>query len=278
MSYRDILVQVDDRAATAGRAAAAAALAGRSGAHLSGVFLRAGFMRNAMASEALANLPPDTLDQLINDHDAGVAKASESARAMFELAAGEAGVVSDFREISGDSDVDLIAHARRSDLTIMPANITASLGMNRISAADVGMASGTPVLVAPAGDFGPAIGKRVLIAWKGSRESARALQDAWPLVTAADEVHVLVIAPEGEGGPEGLLQRHLEHHGCKPNIIIDRSEDASAGDILRRQVEALNVDLLIMGLYGRPRLQEFILGGVSRALLDHPPCALLVSH
>jgi nucleotide-binding universal stress UspA family protein len=33
-----------------------------------------------------------------------------------------------------------------------------------------------------------------------------------------------------------------------------------------------------MGLFGRPRVQELILGGVSRDLLGAPPIPLLISH
>ena len=54
--------------------------------------------------------------------------------------------------------------------------------------------------------------------------------------------------------------------------------DADAGEVLRREVLSLNADLLVMGLYGRTRVGELLLGGVSDALLRDPPCALLLSH
>ena len=52
----------------------------------------------------------------------------------------------------------------------------------------------------------------------------------------------------------------------------------SAAEVLRHQVKALEADLVVMGLYGRPRVSEWVLGGVSRAFLDDPPAPLLVSH
>jgi nucleotide-binding universal stress UspA family protein len=278
MSYRDILVQIDASPASRARAKAAAALAGRAQAQLTGVFLRSEFLRNYMAGEALIYTPTDTLDLLIKDHAAGVARAREEARELFESAAGEAGVASEWRTVDGDDAEALSAAARRFDLAVFPPAMTASLGWRRILAADVGLSSGGPILVLPEQDVASTVGERVLVAWKGTRESARALHDAWPLIAAAQEVHVLVVAPEGEGGPEGMLQRHLERHGCKPNLIIDRSHDASAGDILRRQVAALGADLVVMGLYGRPRLQELVLGGVSRDMLGAPPAPLFLSH
>lgn len=278
MSYRDILVQIDELQASADRAAAAAKLAADSGAHLTGVFLTSDFLRSYMAGEAVAYLPQQTLELLLRDHAAGVAKASESAREIFEAAARDARVDSSWLTLEGDDAVRLSEAARRFDLVIMPPTVTASLGWRRLSAADVALASGGPALILPRQPTALTIGERILVAWKGTRESARALRDAWPLISGAKDVHVLVVAPEGEGGPEGLLQRHLERHGCEANIIVDHSPDASAADILRRQAKALDVDLVVMGLYGRPRLQEVILGGVSHDLLGDPPAALFMSH
>lgn len=278
MTYRDILVQIDESRPSRNRAARAAAFAARFGARLTGVFLKSDFLRSHMIGEALNYMPQETIDLMIKDHAAGVARASEAARVAFESAAAEGGVESDWLTIAGDDEEILAACARRFDLTILPPSITASLGWRRITAADIGLSSGGPIMVLPDQDAAPTLGERVLIAWKGTRESARALHDAWPLIATAKEVHVLVVAPKGEGGPEGMLQRHFERHGCKPNLIVDRSDDASAGAVLRRQVEALGVDLVVMGLYGRPRLQELVLGGVSRDLLSAAPAPLFLSH
>lgn len=278
MTYRDILVQIDERPASVARAAAAADLAARSKAHLTGVFLKTEFLRDPMVAESLAYMPPDALDALIKEQDAIMVRASETAREVFEKAAGDANVASDWRVVDDSFDDTMVACARRFDLTVFPAVAEVSLGRSRISAASLALGSGGPVLVMPHGGPRPSLAQRVLIAWKGSRESARALRDAWPLVSQAKEVHVLVVSPHGEAGPDGMLQRHLEHHGLKADLIVDRSHDASAGEIIRNQIKALDADLVVMGVYGRSRLQELVLGGVSRDLLRDPPCALLISH
>ena len=278
MTFRDILVQIDETGAARARAAAAAALAARAQAHLTGVFLKSQFLRTYMGAESLSYMPPDTIERLLQDHASGVAEAAEAARDIFETAAGDAGVESAWLELEGDDDLALTACARRFDLTVLPPLARTSLGLMQIPAANIAMAVGGPVLVVPEAGLAATPADRILVAWKGSRESARALHDAWPLLAEASEVHVLVVSREGEGGPEGLLQRHFERHGCKANIIVDRSDDVSAADILRRQVKALDADLVVMGLYGRPRLSEFILGGVSRDLLAAPPVGLFLSH
>ena len=278
MTFRDILVQVDTGPQSAPRARFAAALAGRYRAHLTGVFLRTEFLRQYLVPDAIAGLPPAEIHRLVKEHEDAVAAAAETARLAFEAAAAEAEATSDWLAVNGDSAVDLIACARRFDLTVMARETEPNLGQQRITAADIALGSGGPVLVTPDEVSSTAIAKRVLVAWNGGREASRALREAWPLLHNADEVHVLIVSPHGDRGPESLLQRHLEHHGCKANIIVDRGEDALAGEVIRRQVRALDVDLVVMGLYGRPRLQELVLGGVSRELLAEPPAPLLVAH
>ena len=161
---------------------------------------------------------------------------------------------------------------------MLPRVAVPCLGRERIEAAQLALASGGPVLITPDGDFPAAIGKRILVAWNGGREASRALRDAWPLIADAEELHILVVSPRDPGGPDAGLQRLLEHHGRSANLIVDPSPDASAGEVLERQVAAQGADLVVMGLFGRPRLQELVLGGVSRHMLDRMPVPLLVSH
>lgn len=278
MSYRDILVVMDHAESGARRARLAADLAARWSAHLSGVFPTSDFMQQFGAAEALTGLSPDDIDRILRDHAKAVEVASEIARTNFETVAREAGVASDWMTVDGDHVDGLVACARRADLTITPNRMLVHMGQRYVEAADVGMACGGPVLITPHDDYAPPIGKRVLIAWNGSREASRALRDGWPFIEAAEEVHVLVVSPNGEGGPDGMLQRLLERHRIKANLVVDPSEDESAADVIERQMAEFDVDLLIMGLYGRSRLQELVLGGVSRQLLQEMPASILMSH
>lgn len=278
MTYRDILVHVDDAPESRGRVETAAALALRFGAGLTGAFLTSEFAASFLVDKPFLALSASDYDDLASRHKAGVEKASETARATFEAAAAAARIASDWLPLAGDTDDALVAAARRTDLTIMPRLASACSGLHQIGAADLALASGGPVLVVPpvAPITGP--GRHVLIAWKGTREAARALRDAWPFIRRAEKVSVLVVAPEGGEGPDSLLQRHFERHGLEANLIVDRSYDAEAGDVLLRQIPALGADLVVMGLYGRLRVQELLLGGVSRQMLTQATVPLLVSH
>jgi len=75
------------------------------------------------------------------------------------------------------------------------------------------------------------------------------------------------------------MQRYFGEHSCRfGRLIVDRSGTASVTDAIRLHVGETGADMVVMGLYGHPRLQEFVLGGVSRELVRDPPMPLLISH
>jgi nucleotide-binding universal stress UspA family protein len=134
------------------------------------------------------------------------------------------------------------------------------------------------VLLLPEAAGQPTLGRRIVVAWKSTRESARELHDAWPMLTQAEDVHAVVVSPHGEYGPDGALQRHLERHGIAAQVVVDLSRDTDVGEVLRREALSLRADMMVMGVFGRTRLGELLLGGVSDTLLRDPPCALFLSH
>lgn len=277
MSCRDILVQVDATAPSRTRAATAAALAHRFGAHLTGVFLRTSFPAQYFEGGPYWATPAGVLHEVIQAHNGAVDKAEETARQTFEAVADEAGVRSDWFSLSGDTQEPMADCMRRADLTILPRDPDPVLGQSGISPAQLGLTIGGPILVLPDPSPGQTVGERVLVAWNGKREAARALRDAWTFIAAARQVHVLIVGPKGDG-PDSRLQRHFEHHGCEADVIVDRSEDASAGRVILETAAALKADLVVMGLYGHGRLREFILGGATRELLQQAPIPVLISH
>ncbi len=272
MSYRDILVEMDGSATASVRAGLAADLAARFGSRLVGVFAKARIPVPYFPSEVSLGLTALEVKRIYDAYDQAVSKDAEAARTTFEPFAANAGVHSDWHELGGGDMHDLVDCARRVDLVVASPESGPFL-----STAELAISSGSPVLIAPEAP-GPVPGKNVLVAWNGSREAARALRASWPFLLMAEQVHVLVVSRGGLGGPEGFLQRHFEHHGVLPNLIVDSGDDASAGEIIRAQADTLGADLVVMGFYGRSRLQEVILGGASRELLKHCTIPLLISH
>lgn len=272
MTYRDILVSMSPSASDSTTAVFAAKFAARFASHLTGVFASAQLASPFMPPDVDAWLPPEKMQELYDEHVRMVDRVADRARLSLEGAAADCGVVSDWR-IIGELN-ELVTCARQCDLFVLGAQ---SGQLDVYTPAALAIAAGGPTFIVPTGrahaDF-----RRVLVAWNGSREAARALHAAWPILGGANHVDVLIVSPSGLTGAEGGLERHFERHGIKPNIIIDESDDAAAGHIMRRQVAALSPDLVVMGLYGRTRVHEFVLGGASRDMLSAAKVPLFVHH
>jgi nucleotide-binding universal stress UspA family protein len=140
--------------------------------------------------------------------------------------------------------------------------------------------SGRPVLVIPYVGRYPRIGRNVVIAWKPGRESARAVFDALPLLKGAENVHILEIKRRDQHGlaPDTSIAAALARHGIKPSIRTSVAPDISVGDELLSRLSDLDADLLVMGAYGHSRMRELVFGGVTRHIARHMTVPTLFSH
>jgi nucleotide-binding universal stress UspA family protein len=141
--------------------------------------------------------------------------------------------------------------------------------------------SGKPALVIPyAGKF-RSVGTTALIAWKPSAETARALKAALPLLQRAKQVHVVMwdtSAPLRVDGDRLDLAHYLRLHGIEATLHVHREEPRNVGEALLSQAADIDADLLVMGCYGHSRAREFVLGGVSRTVLQSMTVPVLMSH
>jgi nucleotide-binding universal stress UspA family protein len=167
--------------------------------------------------------------------------------------------------------------ARDYDLTVVARE--AQMLPQRIP--DILMASGRPVLVAPARPL-ERIGRNIALAWKPGVQTARALMAASPFLRHVDKL-VLISVPE-DGWNEDAIRRSagslrdtLRWSGISPELVITGSS-YDVADTLRETAVTLESDLLIAGAYGHTRLREFVLGGVSRGLLADCALPLLLMH
>ncbi len=277
MTYKDILVHIDT-AASKPRYEIAADLAARGGGVVTGVFLRTSLINQYVNIGSIGYLPPEDLDRLIREHNQGQSQAAKAAAAALQAAADAAGARSEWCEIDGDTPEALIAEARRADLAVLPQPTPNPPYNTHGSAVDVALGGAGPVLIAPAAGARSRIGRQVLLAWNGSREAARALRDALPLIDPDAGLTVLTVRPKGADlTADAGLARHLEHLGFKPNLIV-LGDDDEAQMLIERQAKAIGADLIVMGLYGHARLREFVLGGASRGMLHGASIPLLVAH
>jgi nucleotide-binding universal stress UspA family protein len=122
--------------------------------------------------------------------------------------------------------------------------------------------------------------ERVVVCWDGSRNAARAIADAMPLLHRAKAVDVLIVASEAGKStdvPGADIGQHLARHGLKVDVKRITADIAVADAILSHAADS-GADLLVMGGYGHSRLREFILGGATRHILQTMTVPVLMSH
>lgn len=203
----------------------------------------------------------------------------------FNKACETAGLSYEWRPVrspGGDSAVSALASARSADLVVvrqpdreadenMATNVEALL-----------FEGGRPVLFLPSsGKLATPI-RRVLIAWDGSREAARATHDALPLLKAADMVEIVIVDPDRLPDIDAPLAGTdiagcLSRHGIHANVTTVAKGSGSTAEAISAQVTASNADLVVMGAYTHQRLREWLFGGVTRTFLERSPVPVLMS-
>ena len=281
MSYKDLLVVLDSDAASRRRVDLAAALAERFAAHLIGLYP----LPVPEAPHHLSYYDPAVLNPFFLDLRQQAQAAADAEREAFEHAASLRGLSAEWRVVAEGSQADVALHARYVDLTIL-GQLDPDRGdveLIRPRPEQVTLASGRPILVIPyAGQF-ETVGRRVLIGWNASREATRAVNDAMPLLMAANIVTVLTIdareGPDAHGELPGAdISLHLARHGVKAEIERTVSAGIAPGEVLLSRAADLGADLLVIGAYGHSRVRELLLGGATRSILQSMTLPVLMSH
>jgi len=243
MTLKHLLVHLDAGPRTEERLALAVGLARRFGARLTGLFSESG------------SLGPG----IVGRRDpAAVAADMAAARAAFEARTAEARLATDWWAIAGGDYAHVVGWTvvctRYADLAIFGqreegARVPSDLIEQALEDA------GRPLLVVPSVGRYRDVGKRVLVAWTGSRESARALNDALPLLTGADEVSVLSIQrpSTGDAGsvPPVDVVAHLAAHGVKASYERLFLDEIHVADHVLNRAADWNADLTVVGAHGQ---------------------------
>lgn len=268
---KDLIVHVESSARCTVRIDYAARLAQRFNARLTGVYavqtpimpLDDGILEGAVAA-------PESLE-----YNVQIAHAdSEAAEEAFQRCVARHAVAAQWRSMAGGVADVMIAYARYTDLAIVGQ---AHEGGEDI-AADTALRAGGPVLVVPHAGSSSADASHVLIAWDASREAARALHDALPLLRAAGRVTLLSIGPAEKMPPGGDIAEHLAAHGVEVKSEQDDDGERDPGSCLMAHTAELGCDLIVMGAYGHSRLRQRVLGGTSSYVLKHMTVPVLMSH
>ncbi|MFM9927571.1 universal stress protein [Variovorax sp. H27-G14] len=138
--------------------------------------------------------------------------------------------------------------------------------------------SGRPALVLPCvGPVAP-VGRTVLVAWKATRESARAVTASLPWLRAASRVHAVSYGGEAETSLQAL-SGYLRPQGiAEPTLHFGDRDEGDVGNRLLSLAADLGADLLVMGCYGHSRAREWVMGGATQSMLQSMTLPVLMSH
>jgi nucleotide-binding universal stress UspA family protein len=286
--YRSVLVHVSDSTRSRDVLACATRVSAALGAGL----------RAVHAVEPLhvgAYLSPETATIAAQLSEEAERERLARARAFVVEASATSGQRIPFESPGIDPVEALLTRSHTADLMLLgqPTDDDAD-GPSRRLVSRLLVGAGCPLLLIPATGPITHCGTRVLVAWSATRECARAVRDALPLLQRASAVEVMRLgSPASDTGePLDAVADYLRVHGISATfsarpvreisfgerLLTPTGVDASIGELLLSHAADMDADLLVMGGYGHTRAFELVLGGVTRTVLTSMTLPVLMSH
>ncbi|MBM3580358.1 MAG: universal stress protein [Alphaproteobacteria bacterium] len=275
MSYRDVLVHVKFYESWSQHIEVAGRVSHAFGARLTALYT----LRDIATLKVVFGAESPT----VQARQAKDALALEKAEKGFRRFVKQTGIDGDWKVGEGTASELLTWAGRFHDLVVVEQtdNVSDEIGFD--VAEQCVLASGRPTLVVPYRGHFPTVGRRILVAWNGSREAALAVHGALPLIAKAERVDLLL----GRGKetfnsitryPDLKITDYLQRHApCVEARRFDVS-DAEAGTAILDEARKAEADLLVMGAYGRWWFSEWILGGATQHVLRDMHLPVLMAH
>jgi nucleotide-binding universal stress UspA family protein len=247
------------------------------GAHVAGVAFS---YEPIIPPTVMGGVPAAFIDEQRAEND----KAASDALARFDEAARRAGVSFESRAIGasvGGAAERFGAIARRFDLSVVGQAEPGKAAPEELIVEGTLFASGRPVLVVPYIQKGPLKLDRVMVCWDASRNAARAIADAMPLLRRAKSIDVVIVASErvkSDEIPGADIGQHLARHDLTVEVKRIVSTDTDVANTILSYAADSSTDFIVMGGYGHSRLREFVLGGATRGILSSMTVPTLMSH
>ena len=282
MSFKTILVPVEQHDLMSSTLETALVFARKFDSHIEGFALHAGYP----AAYVVGDVGALTIPSFENDF----AEHAQRDRALCDSFMQQHGIVSataatglslscTWLQDAPASDQFVGSHGRLVDLIVLGRPARDPNGPRMITLEAALFESGRPVLIAPPGpcaDFGT----NILIAWNRSTEQARTVGFAMPLLRRASRVIVLTVeggaAVPGPSGEELSRYLHMSGVPAKPMTVgLDRR---LTGEAVLTHAKALGCDLVIKGAYTQSRLRQLVFGGTTSYILSNSTLPVFMAH
>ncbi len=280
MSYKTILISLNEVGRLSELVAAAVALARQTGSHVSGLYV-------VPAVQVYPSVGFEAAPQVFEGNRSYFRDNGPRVKQAFEEAMRRENLSHDFHQVDARTPViaeEVVAAGRVADLVVVSAtNPEEITGVERDFAEQVVMSLGRPVIVLPYKGNATLALNEIVVGWDGGREAARAAFDALPLLKQAGKVRIVRIDPQKDPSLRGSvagadLAEALSRHGVKAEAQGYPTDGQDEGQALMRCAEDAGAGLIVMGAYGHSRLAEFIFGGATRFVLNRLACPVLMSH
>ncbi|MEM6460980.1 MAG: universal stress protein [Pseudomonadota bacterium] len=278
MSYKTILVILRDLEDTKHVLDTALELTNKFDSHLIGLHAEP-------AVRATFAAPIEIPDSSVLEFDQGeIEQRMEALGSAFKEKCEREGVPWEWRPIrslSGDNALSALSSARCADIVVVRQQED-EREEDYIDLEALVLDGGRPVLFVPYVGRQSVAVEHALIAWNGSREAARAVFDALPLLQTAKDVEVLTVDPEDNAEQSKLMAgaeiaAALTRHGVSVTTKTEVSDGLPAASVIQNRLSDTGSDLLVMGGYSKSRLREYLFGGVTRTMLKSMPNLTLMS-
>ncbi|WP_088140771.1 universal stress protein [Achromobacter xylosoxidans] len=276
--YRRISVHLDHGFDCKRRIEAALALAKRHKAELVGIYANAAPPQYYYGESVLMSRSLGIIKEL-------QAQSRESVETAFLEAAAEADVPAFMRAGTSSPSETVALLGRTTDLIVVSQenreDVEAAHEIEFVE--QTLLTAGRPVLAIPSSGEFPVIGDRVLCCWDGSREAARALADAAPILRLASHMTVLTMnegaaSPKHEAPFEDLASYCVAQGMPVPDHVRRDIKGVGVGSTILNAAADHSADLIVMGAYGHSKLRQWALGGATASILKSMTVPVMFSH
>jgi nucleotide-binding universal stress UspA family protein len=228
----------------------------------------------------MGGIPPEFIESQRRESE----KSANDAIARFEQTAKRAGISYEARSVNASiaAAADRLGRlARRFDLVIVGQPERKKAAPVEVVDEGVLFESGRPVIFVPYIQKADLKLDRVMVCWDGSRAATRAIADSLPFLQKSKQVEIIIVASKAGNNdeiPGADLGQHLARHGLKVEVKRITSPDIDVTSTILSYAADASADMIVMGGYAHSRLREFILGGVTRGILETMTVPVLMSH
>jgi len=227
-------------------------------------------------------LSPDTVGGILQTENKKARARAETLTADLKGALAKTGIKGEI-ELGLDAFPNLVRTIKRhsfcNDLTVLDRPGDA-FDHSEVIFEEMLFGSAYPVMLAVPDRKPVETVEKITFAWDGSIHAVRALAATLALFDVK-EADVVVVKGEKDlssSVPAARVAAHIERHGAKAKVVETSAEKGGVASTIDDHASKTKADVIVLGAFGRSRLREFVLGGVTRDLSRRARTPLLFAH